>query len=119
MLLDFCASNNLFILNGRIGSKNTNSKTTCKGKSTVDYFISSLRVLNNVTDFEIYQYQSLYSDVHCPVVINLKLTHETEKLGNIYDRYEENDVRMWNDEKKNEFALNIDTMKVNEIMCIG
>ena len=37
-LIDFCKSNSLVILNGRIGTDFVSPKLTCKNKSTVDYF---------------------------------------------------------------------------------
>ena len=39
-LLDICKTNNLFIVNGRIGDDKTKSgKLTCKNSSVVDYCI--------------------------------------------------------------------------------
>ena len=47
-LLEFCKSNNLFILNGRIGTDYEAPKLTCKNKSTVDYFFYHHHMFLNI-----------------------------------------------------------------------
>ena len=39
--LDFCKTNTLYIVNGRIGEDRYHGRVTCKGNSTVDYMVAS------------------------------------------------------------------------------
>ena len=50
-LLDFCKNNNIFILNGRLGTDHSQPSLTCKNSSTVDFFLSSAHVLPNIANF--------------------------------------------------------------------
>ena len=49
-LIDFCKTNNLFILNGRVGVDGGMGSHTCKNISTVDYFISSAQLVPYLND---------------------------------------------------------------------
>ena len=54
-LLELCKNNNLLILNGRIGQDNIESKVTCKDRSAVDYFLSTVdnfKIINNLITHE-------------------------------------------------------------------
>ena len=71
-LIDFCKSNNLLILNGRIGDDYRSPKLTCKNRSTVDYFLASPFVFGSIDDLCVCEFSSLYSDAHSPVSLKLK-----------------------------------------------
>ena len=66
-LLNMCKNNDLFILNGRIGSDFTCPTLTCKNKSPVDYFISSAHILPIIKDLQVHEFSCLLSDAHSPV----------------------------------------------------
>ena len=40
-ILDFCKTNTLYIVNGRIGEDRYHGRVTCKGNSTVDNMVAS------------------------------------------------------------------------------
>ncbi|CAG2212781.1 unnamed protein product [Mytilus edulis] len=63
-LLDFCKRCNLFIANGRLFSDNGIGHTTCKDASMVDYLLLSPNSFNITTDFEIIDFNPMFSDVH-------------------------------------------------------
>ena len=44
-LLELCRSNNLFLLNGRVGEDQHEGRLTCKNSSTVDYCLSAVYLL--------------------------------------------------------------------------
>ena len=44
-MIEFCKTNNIFILNGRFSSDIVHPKLTCKNSSTVDYALSSSYIL--------------------------------------------------------------------------
>ena len=71
-MLDFCKCNNFYILNGRKASDKSIGPYTCKDSSTVDYFICSANILPLIIDFYVDDFCPTLSDVHCPVVLNLK-----------------------------------------------
>lgn len=64
-LLDFCKYNNIFLINGRIGTDKLTPKTTCKDRSTIDYFISSVYNFPFLGSLEVIDFENLYSDAHC------------------------------------------------------
>ena len=77
-MLEFCKNNNLFILNGRIGSDYTAQKLTCKEKSTVDYFLSSANIFEYLKGFHVMEFNSLFSDAHCAVSLTLNLRYNAK-----------------------------------------
>jgi hypothetical protein len=62
-LLEICKSNNLLIVNGRLGD-NISGKVTCKGTSTVDYFICDYSLKQHIHNMQVVEQNSLYSDVN-------------------------------------------------------
>lgn len=85
LLLEMCKSNNLLIVNGRLGD-NISGKVTCKGTSTVDYFICDYGLRQHIDNMQVLEHSSLYSDVHNPIVLTLskqipKLRNNTKHLN--------------------------------------
>ena len=72
-LLNMCKTDNLFIVNGRIGSDLKCDFTchTARGQSVVDYFIVDGLLLRNISVFSVNKLTPL-SD-HCSISINLRL----------------------------------------------
>ena len=70
-LVDFCKSNSLYLLNGRIGRDRITGKNTCRGASCVDYFISNSELFQYARDLFIDDYCQLFSDVHNPVCFEM------------------------------------------------
>ena len=75
-LVDFCKRCNLLIANGRLFSDKSVGRTTCKDASMVDYLLLSPNIINIITDFEIIDFNPMFSDVHNRV--HLTLTGEGE-----------------------------------------
>ena len=71
-LIDFCRTAGLAIVNGRTGKDADCGRFTCRDKSVVDYSIMSYNMFSIVHDFEVLDFCEFYSDVHCPIVLNLK-----------------------------------------------
>ena len=79
-LIDFCISQRLLIVNGRVGGDAELGKLTCKNASLVDYVIASPCVFPCICDFYVGDFDECLSDIHCPVFIKLKTgtdSHET------------------------------------------
>ncbi|WAR28630.1 hypothetical protein MAR_014334, partial [Mya arenaria] len=115
-MIEFCKNNNTFILNGRINPDYDNPKLTCKNTSTVDYFISTSDVFQNVIELKILDFCSLLSDVHCPVELKLKSKYtnspDTQTKAN---KDSTTKIKYWDQEKSELFSNNIDLTKVAEM----
>ena len=99
-MLDFCRSNDLFILNGRFGEDKISPKLMCKDASTVDYFISSPQIFAHIADFHVHDFSPLYSDSHYPIALHLGncsgTTPGTEIRGCAIPKTK---LNLWNKEK--------------------
>ena len=116
-LLELCKGNNLFILNGRIGS-DRDGNLTCRKSSTVDYCLSNVNFMKNFKDLKIIDFSSLYSDVHCPLAIKLK--HVSNNINAVDNRENSKTstqkIKNWDKEKSTEFQNNIDGAKVDQLL---
>lgn len=58
MLLEMCKANKMLIVNGRIGD-NLTGKLTCKGSSTVDYFLCDYSTYKYVSNMRVLEQSKL------------------------------------------------------------
>ena len=63
-LVEFCKNNDIYLVNGRVGSDKAVGGLTCKGSSTVDYVVASAHMFKFIHGFDIIDFCNLYSDVH-------------------------------------------------------
>ena len=75
-LIKFCLRNELLILNGRFG-KDVASPEPMNRRSTVDYCISSVAILNHIRDCSVNDFSRSFSDWHNGIA--LTMTPFTEK----------------------------------------
>ena len=73
VLIDFCRTNNLVILNGRSFNDKFEGKLTCKETSVVDYVISSSEALHLDNYFNVDEFSPLLS------LSNLNINLQTPK----------------------------------------
>ena len=114
-LLDFCKYNNLFFINGRMSPDKQSPKTTCKDRSTIDYFISSVYNFPFIDSFEVIDFDSLFSDAHCGVKLSINVLTNGRKQKK---RSTENvDLKpiLWNEEKCHAFQENISENALSDI----
>ena len=112
--IDFCKNNDLFILNGRIGSDHIYPKLTCKDRSTVDYFLSSATIFDKITNFEVQEFLDLFSDAHCAISLGLSVSFEpipSLKEGHNQMRK----PKLWKPDSTEIFIENFDIVRVAEI----
>ncbi|MCW4346970.1 MAG: reverse transcriptase domain-containing protein [Candidatus Thiodiazotropha endolucinida] len=115
-LIDFCKSNNIFILNGRLSNDRFAPKLTCKDSSTVDYFISSACIFEQISEFEIHEFSNLYSDAHCSLKLSLNISlavNDSSKITEVPDLTES--PKLWDASKADLFVENFDIPRVAEI----
>ena len=115
-MLEFCKNNNLFILNGRLGNDTTSSKFTCKDRSCIDYFVSTAFVLDLVDFFSIGDFDPLLSDSHSPVTLHLKIRNQCITKSEETNAKLEPEIRLWIDEKGDNYRENLNKEKINEIL---
>lgn len=115
-MLELCKNNNFFILNGRLENDTFNLKFTCKDRSCIDYFVSTAYVFDIIHSFSIENFEPLFSDSHCPIALSLKSRNKGAK--NIHQSYSETNpkIRMWIDDKGDNFRQNLNIEKINEIL---
>ena len=109
-MLDFCKCNNLYILNGRTTKDKDKGVCTCKGVSTIDYFLCSSHIIPLINDFYVDDFSQNLSDAHCPVSleIELQLPCEQEHVINHSKRHESERIKLWDETMKDEFLHNTD-----------
>ena len=119
-LLSMCKTDNLFIVNGRIGSDPKCDFTchTARGQSVVDYFIVDGLLLRNISVF-----LTPLSD-HCSISINLRLdvcaTQKTESNSKVrtYYKWEETDKMIYNKAiNRVEYPVQLSDIKNNLSTC--
>ena len=115
-LLDICKTNDLFIVNGRIGSDAGIGQCTSKETSVVDYVIASVLGIGNITGFSVADFNPLFSDVHC--ALNFKLSLKHEQNSEVRESFVEtnNQNPKWKASKKDEFIGNINTHELHTII---
>ena len=112
-LLEFCKSNNNFILNGRLGASKSLPKNTCKDRSTVDYFISTVNNFPFIQSLEVSDFENILSDAHCAVSLSISTQHL--RMGP-RPTYEFNSKpKLWDEKKCQSFVENIDENEMQKI----
>ena len=114
-LIELCKNNDMFLWNGRLFSDYLNPKLTCKNSSTVDFFLSTSYVFENVVDFKVHDFCDLYSDVHSPIHAFLKTKLLPSVEHTEHNDLVEKEVKLWDKTKANNFNDNLDIFKVSEI----
>ena len=112
-LLEFCKSNDLFILNGRLGSDFDRPKPTCKDRSTIDYCISDINLLKHISSFDINEFSSLYSDAHCGITMIIKAEYQSSSRLEGYESQPK--MKLWKQENAESFLQNFDSSKLPQI----
>ena len=112
-LADFCKNNNMFILNGRLDTGQP--KLTCKNSSTVDYILSTAHNFEIIESLYIHEFDSLFSDFHRPLSVELLPTHKTN-TSTIPLQETKPQIRLWNAEKKDSYCENLNYGEILKIL---
>ena len=84
-LLQLCKDLNLLIANGRVGQDKQKGSFTCKESSTIDYCILSPVLFTSIVNFEICSFDSMLSDVHNALYIELLCKTRESIIENFED----------------------------------
>lgn len=101
-LIDFCKRCSLYMANGRLHNDKFIGKNTCKDASLVDYLLLSSSVFEKVSEFEIFDFNPMFSDVHNQMHFSIKFPHEVSHK-NTNDIHGCTHVK-WNPNKAEEFS---------------
>jgi hypothetical protein len=105
-LLELCKRCNLFIGNDRLFSDQGIGRTTCKDASLVDYLLLSPSFFDIITDFEIVEFDSMFSYVHNRIHFTLSFPKDTtnhDDTSNTYIPVSNPRIR-WNPNKASEYV---------------
>lgn len=115
-LVEFCKNNNIFILNGRLKPDSSTPKLTCKDSSTVDYFLSTANMFEFIQSLEVFEFNSLFSDVHCPVSLAINIRDVSVSVCEMESTHvNEPKVKLWDENKSEIYAQNIDHAQILQI----
>ena len=106
----------MFIVNSRFGKDKGIGKCTSRDISLIDYVVSSTASLKTIKDFEVLDFDPLFSDIHCPLhfKIEFETKHQTENRQQ-FQQYQRNTPMKWNQNSKQTFIDNIDRETVESI----
>lgn len=91
-------------------------KLTCKNSSTVDYILTTAHNFELFSSFCILEFDHLYSDFHCPLTLELKIQNTiTELQPDNKARHCKHRVKLWDENKSNDFTENIDFDEISRI----
>jgi hypothetical protein len=115
LLIEMCKSNKLLIVNGRIGD-NVYGKLTCKGSSTVDYFICDYFIYKYVSNMQVMEHSILFSDVHTPIVLHLNVQNDNNIVPstpviNFTER-----IKPWDRSKELLYVQSMDSELISNIL---
>ena len=107
-------NNNIFIMNGRLDV--LLPSLTCKNSSTVDYLLATANTFENISACHVLKFDSLYSDAHCPLSVNIKTMHANTlrtthqlPIGTIPE------VKLWDSNKSDLFIENLNYDEISKI----
>ena len=83
-LIQMCNDLNFGIVNGRFGHDKKIGQFTCekpgdRGRSTVDYAVTSTSLFPYISDFWIDSFDSCMSDIHLPICLEINIKKHVEK----------------------------------------
>ena len=93
---DLFSSNDLFIINGRLGQDYINPKFTCKDCSTIDYFICSPNMTQYMLVFNVLEFSPLFSDSHCEIELKMDVQYYDNVLKITENNIKTEKVISWN-----------------------
>ena len=104
-LLEICQNNMLCIFNGRVGEDCRIGRETTNQHSVIHYVIGPPFLLCNMTRFQVYDFDPLFSDKHCILCTELKIRKPQSNVNvNHTDNDNECDAvtkpSKWKDDKK-------------------
>jgi hypothetical protein len=127
-LIELCISQNLLIVNGRVGDDAGVGKLTCKNASCVDYVLCSPEIFEYISHFSIGAFDDCISDVHCPIFMNVdydscSTNANLEPQDNLKKNLKNNETKnfmkpTWKAQYASDFAQNINEQSIADVKSI-
>ena len=118
LLINLCKGQNLFIMNGRVGSDSNIGELTCRNASAVDYFICSPNFIKCIDDLTVLDFSKCFSDVHTPLSITFEsnVFEDSDSDINALDNTEHIvKIKKWENEKLHEFRGNFNRQAISDL----
>ena len=115
-LIELCKRCSLYIANGRLHCDKLIGKNTCKDASLVDYLILSPIVFDYVSEFEVFDFNPMFSDVHNQ--LHFSFCIPCTKIHKVQDDIKSNTYVRWNTKKSTEFTHVLDNEKLTVLQQI-
>jgi hypothetical protein len=113
-LVDICRNNNLFILNGRMGTDKDTGQFTYRNSSVIDYAIATAECFVFLTEFGIIETDSLFSDGHA--IIKFTVSSKTKVTPPHKQKlHKDNTSAKWKQNLASSFINNINEENIDHI----
>ena len=111
-LIDLCKTQNLLIVNGRVGEDKGVGQFTSKNNSVIDYVLAPPNFFSQFHTFQIHEFNPLLSDVHALISFEIYARHEndTESIENSFIP-----KIKWDQSKISAFLENFDALNLKKI----
>jgi hypothetical protein len=111
-LIQICRNNNLFLFNGRLFKDKSKGSFTFRNKSVIDYVMATAACFKYISDFEIIETDSLFSDGHNALHWTIQIP---ETRYNNENKQLHRNPLTWKTSLSANYVSNIDTNKINNL----
>ena len=110
-LIQLCITLGINIVNGRVGHDRGIGGFTTKNHSIIDYMLASPELFSHFEGFEIHEFNTVLSDVHAPLSLELKCKKlaKTKTISKIVPKPK------WDPEKKTLFIENFQCAELEQV----
>ena len=115
MLLSLCKTSNLLIVNGRIGNDSCGNLTFCN-ISTIDYFLCSPSLFQQIHNFAVNLLNPMISDGHCVLQLVFKPVQKIKNMPTVVNEEATKTIVRW-DPTENRNSKHNWLVIVTVLMC--
>ena len=113
-LIEICRGNNLFIVNGRLGTDRDVGHFTYRNTSLIDFTICTLDALKLIHKFDVIETDTLFSDGHSALSWSVKIAH---KIQDSNDKHSQERPVRWKPDKANSFVASINAVQIQNLLA--
>ena len=118
-LVEVCKNNNVVIFNGRIGDDMGTGNYTTTYSTTIDYVIGTSNIVKYVKNFNVLDFEPLFSDVHCGLQTVLEFSYVKRQTWRKSSEMEETPSAKpgnWRNERKEVYVGHVNASRVHELL---
>ena len=113
-LIEICRGNNLFIVNGRLGTDRDVGHFTYRNTPLIDYTICTLDAIKLIHKFDVIETDTLFSDGHSALSWSVKIAH---KIQDSNDKHSQERPVRWKPDKANSFVASINAVQIQNLVA--